>query len=161
MIWDKMSCINGWMVKSNLVISLVPYLEITLISRCNFLFQYHATLTLFLLLFFKQVNNGSHFPTIFFPPSFLVPILIFFSLFFFPGIKLNLELLTPSARTIKLLKLGSSFSSQKFMIASQNNWLTILIGCVKNALKTRDQAKSNGSHQRLSISARIDCMIFF
>ena len=24
MIWDKMSCINGWMVKSNLVISLVP-----------------------------------------------------------------------------------------------------------------------------------------
>ena len=25
MIWDKMSCINGWMVKSNLVISLVPY----------------------------------------------------------------------------------------------------------------------------------------
>ena len=23
MIWDKMSCINGWMVKSNLVISLV------------------------------------------------------------------------------------------------------------------------------------------
>ena len=25
MIWDKMSCINGWMVKSNLVISVVPY----------------------------------------------------------------------------------------------------------------------------------------
>ena len=25
MIWDKMSCINGWMVKSNLEISLVPY----------------------------------------------------------------------------------------------------------------------------------------
>ena len=25
MIWDKMSCINGCMVKSNLVISLVPY----------------------------------------------------------------------------------------------------------------------------------------
>ena len=25
MIWDKMSCINGWMVKSNLVISLVLY----------------------------------------------------------------------------------------------------------------------------------------
>ena len=27
MIWDKMSCINGWMVKCNLVISLVPYLN--------------------------------------------------------------------------------------------------------------------------------------
>ena len=25
MVWDKMSCINGCMVKSNLVISLVPY----------------------------------------------------------------------------------------------------------------------------------------
>ena len=25
MISDKMSCINGWMIKSNLVISLVPY----------------------------------------------------------------------------------------------------------------------------------------
>ena len=24
MIWEKMSCINGWMVISNLVISLVP-----------------------------------------------------------------------------------------------------------------------------------------
>ena len=32
-------------------------LEITLISRCNFFFQYHATVTLFLLLFFKQVNT--------------------------------------------------------------------------------------------------------
>ena len=28
MIWDKMSCINGWMVKSNLVISLVPYKDL-------------------------------------------------------------------------------------------------------------------------------------
>ena len=26
MIWDKMSCINGCMIKSNIVISLVPYL---------------------------------------------------------------------------------------------------------------------------------------
>ena len=39
-------------------------LEITLISRCHFLFQYHATSTLFLRIFFKQVNNSSHFPTI-------------------------------------------------------------------------------------------------
>ena len=82
-------------------------------------------------------------------------------LFFFPGIKLNLELLTPSARIKLLLKSGSSFSSQKFTIVSQNNWLTILTGFVKNGLKTRDQAKSNGSHQRLSISARILQMILF
>ena len=41
-------------------------LEIRLISRRNFLFQYHANLTLFLQLFFKQVSNGSHFPTIFY-----------------------------------------------------------------------------------------------
>ena len=27
MIWDKMSCINGCMVRSNLLISLVPYLS--------------------------------------------------------------------------------------------------------------------------------------
>ena len=33
------------------------------------LFQYHATLTLFLLLFFKQVNNGSQCLTIYGSPS--------------------------------------------------------------------------------------------
>ena len=44
--------------------------EIRLISRRKFLFQYHATLTLFLLLFFKQVNNGSQCLTIYASPRF-------------------------------------------------------------------------------------------
>ena len=35
MIWDKMSCINGWMVKFNLVISLLPYP----LHRIGFIFQ--------------------------------------------------------------------------------------------------------------------------
>ena len=35
MIWDKMGCINGCMVKSNLVISLVPYTyySLTLVEK--------------------------------------------------------------------------------------------------------------------------------
>ena len=32
-IWDKMSCINGCMIKSNLIISLVPYFQLCCLKK--------------------------------------------------------------------------------------------------------------------------------